>query len=92
MTKLQQVKQANPGWFSRKNKRIFGDQSYRVLLNKDKQPFLVRSTYAWSDMFGREPWLHFRINPLGADLKILPLLEKSFPSLLAVKYFLKYGF
>lgn len=76
---LQDVKIANPGWFSPANKRFFGDCRYAVRYGrKSHQPYLVRSTYAWTDMFGGERRLHYRVNPLDEALDIRPLIDDSF--------------
>jgi len=76
--KLSDVKAAQPDWFSLKNKRLFGDVSYRVLKGKvSGKPFLVRATYAWTDMFGQPKRLHYRVNPLRDDLTVGPLVDGS---------------
>jgi len=80
MTTLQQVKQTQPGWFSLKNKRWFNDVSYKVLHGKATgKPFLIRSTYAWTDMFGSPKRLHYRINHLKENLEIGLLIDKEAP-------------
>jgi hypothetical protein len=90
MTTLSDVKTANPMWFDRGNKRYFGDVSYRVLHGKkSKKPFLVRSTYAWTDMFGGPKRLHWRITTLKDDLKIGRLIDEQFSDLEDVKYWLE---
>lgn len=90
MTTLTQVKAAQPEWFSRKNKRFFGDVSYRVLHGKRSgTPYLVRSTYAWTDMFGQPKRLHYRLNPIKPDLDIGMLIDQQFRDLDAVKAWLK---
>jgi len=81
MTTLRDVKEANSGWFSLANKRFFNDVAYRVLHGKiSKKPYLVRSTYAWSDMFGQEKKLHYRINIIKDDLEIGSLTDDMFSS------------
>ncbi len=87
---LRDVKAAQPEWFSRKNKRFFGDVNYRVLYGKvSGERFLVRSTYAWSDMFGAPKRLHYRINRLDDNLKIRLLVDDAFRSIGDVKDWLK---
>jgi len=88
---LADVKQAQPQWFTRENKRFFNDVSYRVLHGKaSHKPFLVRATYAWTDMFGGPKRLHYRINPLDPDtLHIQPLVDQEFKDLGEVKDWLK---
>lgn len=87
---LRTVKEAQPHWFSLKNKRFFGDVSYRVLRGKKSgEAFLVRSTYAWSNMFGPKR-LHYRINVINQETKkIGDLIDDTFTSIYAVKNYLK---
>ena len=92
MTKfdMRKIREANEGWFSRKNKRFFGDVSYRALRGKTTgNLFLVRSTYAWSDMFGSPKRLSWRINTIGDDYSIGPLLDETFRDIHAAKAYLK---
>jgi len=90
MATFQQVKAKHPNWFSRENKRFFGDVSYKVLHGKaSKAPYLVRSTYAWSDMFGQPAKLHWRVNPLLSDLDIGQLIDQSFDTLEDVREWLE---
>ena len=89
MATLSDVKQANDSWFSPKNKRFFGDIDYRVLHGKEGETYLVRSTYQWSDMFGRPKTICWRINLLSDELKILPLVDTVFKSLDSVKDWLR---
>jgi len=89
---LADVKYAQPGWFSRGNKRMFGDVNYRLLTSKyTKQKYLVRLTSQWSDMFGRPKSYIYRINPINMEtLEIEPLNDKQFKSLDSVKDYLRY--
>jgi len=90
MATLSQVKAAQPEWFSRKNKRFFGDINYRVLHGKTSgEPFLVRLTNAWTDMFRQPKKRHYRVNGLRDDLTIAPLINDIFADLWAVKRWLK---
>jgi len=86
---LSELKQHNPQWFERGNKKFFGDVSYRVLHDKEHNAFLVRSTYQWSEAFGLPKILRWRVNPISPDYKIMPLLDRSFTSLESVKEYLK---
>ncbi len=61
---MSDLRSALPKWFSPENKRFFGDVSYKVLKGQSKKLYLIRSTYAWSDMFGQPKTLHYRINPI----------------------------
>lgn len=75
---LSDVKAAQPQWFSRENKRFFGDLGYRVLHGKKSgRAYLVRSTCAWSDMLGKPKTCHFAINPIAEDLRIQPLVKAA---------------
>ena len=90
MATLSDVRAAQPEWFSRKNKRFFGDVSYKVLHSKKTgEPYLVRGTYAWTDMFGSPRRLHYRINPLDDKLDIRPLVDVIFADLWEVKRWLR---
>lgn len=90
-TLLQDIKAANEGWFSRSNKRFFNDVSYKAYYGKiTGKAYLVRSTYAWSDMFDRPRVLHYRINTINQDtLEIDPLIDDIFKSIFEVKAWLR---
>ena len=75
MVTLNRVRRANRQWFAPGNAGFFNDKEYRILHDKEGKPYLVRSTTAWTDMFGQKPRLHCRINSLNADLSIGPLLD-----------------
>jgi hypothetical protein len=86
MTTMAQVRAANPTWFTPENKRFFNDVSYQVLHGHvSKKPYLVRATYAWTDMFGSPKRLHYRVNPITQTLDIGPLEDEEFRDLDAVK-------
>ena len=90
MTTMSDVRAANPNWFSRDNKRFFNDVSYKVLHGKrSRKPYLVRATYQWSDMFGGQKTLRYRLNPIKDDLSIGMLLDKQFRDLDDVKDWLQ---
>lgn len=61
---LSAVKQKQPNWFSRGNKRFFGDLAYKTMTGRSGKTYLVRSTYAWSDMFDGVKELQYRINEI----------------------------
>jgi hypothetical protein len=87
---LQDVKLANLQWFDPKAKRMLGDCRYWVKYgHKSGQPFLVRSTFAWTDMFGGPRRLHYRINPLDEKLDIKSLIDKEFSDMDDVREWLK---
>lgn len=88
---MTQVRAAQPNWFSRSNKRFFGDVWYRLYHGKvSRKPFMVRATFAWSDMFGRQKTLHYRVNEVNAEtLQLGNLVDKSFRDLDDVKEWLR---
>lgn len=88
---LSDIKQANSGWFSRGNKRFFGDVSYMAYYGKKTgKLYLVRSTYAWTDMFGSPKTLHYRINNINQDtLDIENLIDDKFDCLADVKAWIR---
>ena len=87
---LSELKQANVQWFARGNKKFFGDVSYKVLHSKKTgEPYLIRSTYAWSDMLGSKRTLHYRINSIKEDRTIGHLIDNIFSDIYAVKAWLK---
>lgn len=82
------VKAANPGWFSRGNKRFFNDVSYRVVNYRGKA-YLARSTYGWTDMGGGKKRLHWRLNPLSGKLEIQPLVDREFSGMEDIRDWIK---
>lgn len=88
-TTLSDVRAAQPEWFSRKNKRFFGDVTYKLLHSGSGKPYLVRYTAQWSDMFGEPKTYRYRINVLEDGLKIGKLLDEQFHDLDDVKMFLR---
>jgi len=79
MVELAEVKRSNPNWFDRGNRSLFGDQRYWILHSKTGIPYLLRSTYGWSDMFGQKKKLSYMINALDPlTLKIRPKLDEVF--------------
>lgn len=91
MLSLKQVKAHNGEWFSRKNKRFFGDIRYWTKQGKIScHTYLIRSTFAWTDMFDHEKSLHYRINPINPDtFEIEPLIDGIFPSIHSINEWLK---
>ncbi|KKM61552.1 hypothetical protein LCGC14_1530600 [marine sediment metagenome] len=88
---LRQIKAANDGWFTRDNKRFFNDVSYRAYYGKiTGKAYLARSTYAWTDMFGNKPRLHWRINNINQDtLEIEPLIDQELRDIFEAKAWLR---
>lgn len=88
---LRRIRAAQPGWFTASNKRFFNDVSYRGYYGKaNGKAYLVRSTYAWTDMLGQPRRLHWRINELDQDtLQIKGLIDTEFKDIYAVKAWLR---
>lgn len=96
---LRELQEQNPEWFSKKNKRFFQDRTYFFMYSgKTGNPYLVRSTYGWSDMFDKPLTLVYRINAIDSEIidntytgkmSIGKLLDDEFDSLQDVKKFLK---
>ena len=87
---MTQIRAANPQWFSRSNKRFFGDINYRLLYGKTTgERYLVRLTNAWSDMFSGVKKAHYRINTINDDLTIGKLLDEQFADMDSVRGWLK---
>ena len=88
--KINELVQHNQKWFSEENKAFFKDVEYFVMHGeKSEQPFLVRSTYAWTDMFGHKPKLHYRVNPIEDCFHIGSLTDDVFEDLDAVEMWLE---
>jgi hypothetical protein len=79
---LAQVQAAQPGWFSKSNKRFFGDKRYTTRQGKQsKKTYLVRSTTMWSGMCGGRETLVYRINTVDQEThKIGSLIDEIFTS------------
>ena len=87
--RMAELRKAHPLWFASGNAEFFGDLEYRILHSKQGNPYLVRRTSQWSDMFGMEKTQCWRINPIGADLEIGDLIDRQFRTLSDVKEWLK---
>ncbi len=89
MVTIQEVRRAQRGWFTLANKKFYNDVAYSVRHSAvTGRPYLIRSTYAWTDMCGGARRLHWRINPLSAELQIRPLIDIEFKTLDDVKMWL----
>lgn len=87
---LRTIKYHNKEWFSKDNKKFFGDINYYGMYSeKTGERYLVRSTYAWTDMFGGERKLHYRINKIEENFKIGDLINDTFESMNQVLEWLK---
>ena len=86
---IEELIKAHPLWCARGNAEFFGDLQYKILHNKQGNPYLVRLTNQWSDMFGEKLTQCWRINPIGADLEIKPLIAQRFRTQSDVEEWLK---
>ena len=89
MIKLADLKAKHPKWFSRGNKRFFGDVNYWIIHSKSGKPYLLRATYQWSDMFGEPKKLYYRINKIEEDLSIGKMFDNMFTTRESAKEFIK---
>lgn len=91
MSLLSDIKDAQPVWFSRENKSFANDVAYLAYKGKQTgKPYLVRSTYGFTDMFDKPKRLHWKINKVDSEtLKIKKLVDGEFASLDDVKEWLK---
>jgi hypothetical protein len=82
-TLLSKIKAAQPAWFSRENRRFFGDVGYYAYRGKTtKKPYLVRETSMWSDMLGQPRTFCFRVNQVNEEsLMIESLTDDVFKTL-----------
>ena len=80
---ISELRRANPIWFARGNAKYHGDLSYRILHDKQHRPYLVR--YMWNDKYSKERIAHWKINPTGPNLEILPKDDRQFATLGEVK-------
>ena len=87
---LSDVRAAQPNWFSRKNKRFFGDIQYWVLHSPKGKPYLLRSTFMWSDMFGQPKTIRYRVSAIKPDtLEVDGLVDEIFHTREAAKEWIK---
>jgi hypothetical protein len=88
---LQQIKEANEEWFSPEKKKCFHDVAYYGRYGKKtRKPYLVQETFAWTDMFGKKPRLHFRIHEVNIEtLYIDKLFDDEFATMEDVKEWLE---
>lgn len=72
MITITQVKEANAIWFSKGNKRFFGDLGYKVLHGEiSKKPYLIQISNKWHGAFtGEAKKVFYLIKNLGDNLKI----------------------
>ena len=89
--RISEVRQANPTWFSLKNKRFFGDIEYRILHSRDGEPYLTRKSYMFSDMFGGQRKAVWILNQINTDLTIGNRYGDVFLTLDDAKHWLHVG-
>ena len=83
---ISELRRAHPIWFARGNDRHWGELEYRILHSRQGAPYLA--VRKWDDKFSDKRTQHWRINPIGANLAILPGVDHAFDSLQAVKAWL----
>ena len=86
---ITDLRRLNQDYFSRANKIIFQDISYRLLTSRTKIKYLVTHTYKWSDMFGDPKKPCYVLKPISIDGKIGSLIDLEFKTLQQVKDYLK---
>ena len=92
---LKKLISDNHDWFSKINKRFFNDRQYFFMYSGAGNRYMVRSTFAWSDMFGQPARLHYKINTIKNDqndsyiLRVGNLLDNEFKNMSDVKNWLK---
>ena len=89
MVTLTQVKQAQPNWFSPRNKRFFGDIDYKILHGKKThKAYFIQHSFKWSDMFGLPKRETYLVKELDQSL-LIPMNALEFTSLDNIKAWLK---
>jgi hypothetical protein len=78
---LQDLMRVRPMWFTEGNRKFFNDVDYWVEYSASGKPYLARSTYGWSDMFGGPKRLHFRLNLIKENFDVGPLIDQVFNSI-----------
>lgn len=87
---MSKLKELNSQWFAKGNKKLFGDVSYKLVYGKRTgERYFLRSTNMWSDMFGRQKKLVYRINFIKDNGKIGSLVDIIFSSLSSANEWLK---
>jgi len=86
---LLDIRHAQPSWFSKENKKFFNDRQYWLKWSSAGIAFLLRSTYAWTDMFGQKPRLHYRLNIINDDKSIGTMLDTEFKTIAEVRQWLQ---
>jgi hypothetical protein len=89
MASMDDIRRANWTWFSPGNRRFFGDKNYWLVYSKvTGERYLLRSTYAWTDMCGGTKTLHYRLNEIEENLKIGNLIDDIFKTKAAAEAWL----
>jgi hypothetical protein len=78
VVELNDVIRKNPRWFDGREMKIAGDVNYWLRRKRDRL-YLLRSTYAFTDMLGGRKRLHYRLNRIDPDtLKVGSLVGPEF--------------
>ena len=86
---IQDLINANKGYFSKANKIFFNDIDYQILESKTKEKYLVTQTFKFSDMFDGIQKACYVIKPISINGKIGSLIDLEFKTLKQVKDYLK---
>lgn len=88
---LRVLRESNQQWFAKGNKQFFGDRQYWGYYGgASGNPYLLRSTYAWTDMFDQPRRLHYRINKVEPNTyEILDLIDDEFNTIELAKMWVK---
>ena len=86
---IEDLINANKGYFSEANKIFFNDIDYRLLTSKTKQKYLVTQTFKFSNMFGEPKEIFFIVKPISNRGEIGVSIHEDFKSLSQVKNYLK---
>lgn len=67
---IDDIKRANARWFSPSNRRFFGDVDYKLFAGKSCH-YILQITGMWSDMFGKQKKLFYRLIPIDNKTLLL---------------------
>lgn len=84
-----QIVDKQPKWFSKENRKFFGDLAYYGFQDSEGENWLIRKTNAWTDMFDGIKKPHYRINKVSKDFEIQELIDRDFATLYLAKQYIK---
>jgi hypothetical protein len=77
MVTMSELRAAHGDWFTRANKRFFGDRQYKIINYRGKA-WLAQEASGWSDMGGGSKSYHWRLRPIAPDLTMGQVVDKKF--------------